>query len=425
MKENHNTQQKPGPYQPGSARRWVFSSVRQSSSDTQGQSLSSDNSCQIIRFTPYLLTAVFFCLLISLPDEPLSGNHHYQASQYIKLKPGFEYKATAGATFHADINPFLLFPPEEGETGGPGGIVGNGGVVGSTAGTFAVSETGQATYAIPLEFPGGIAGMTPDISLVYNSNGSDGILGPGWSLGGLSVINLVPANRYSDGITKTAYGGDYTQDAYTLDGQRLILVHNDGNNNLTFKTEQDVFSKIMRSNIPRDTEARDEAGKQFEVKTKSGLTYFYGEDGYPDSRLRHKIETNIYTVAYYVNRIVDNFDNEIRFTYHSIAGDADENLKGEIYIDEITYTSNGSIDPMYRIKFDYRARNSPHITYYSYQPANSQVHPIAFQTDKLIDAITCFYEPDDSVVKKYALDYIQNPTPCKHTGIWPEWRRRV
>ncbi len=338
-------------------------------------------------------------------NQPLSGGgHHYQARDFIDMEPGFEYEAiTPGEEFVAEINPFLLFPPTAGITGGPN--PGDNGVVGATAGIFSVNELGQASYIIPLEFPGGIGSMTPDISIVYNSNGGDGILGPGWSLGGLSVINLVPANRYYDGIFKTAYGGDYIKDTYTLDGQRLILIEELNNDQLVFRTEQDVFSKIIRKNVAKIGE-KDGMSYRFEVKTKSGLTYHYGEFGYDDSRLRHKIETSTYTIAYYVNRIVDNFGNTIEFRYDSIVGGAFEDLKGEIYIDEITYTSNGEIDPIYRIKFNYRERNSPHITYYSYQTANSPTHTLAFQTNKLIDTISCVYIPDGSVVKKYALDYI-------------------
>jgi hypothetical protein len=140
-------------------------------------------------------------------DQPITGGQHtYTATESIRLLPGFSYKpVAAGDYFVGEIGDNVsqeVTPPTAGATGGPNED--DEGIVGATAGSFGVSETGQATYSIPLEFPGGIGGMTPDLSLIYNSNGGDGILGPGWSLGGLSVIHLVPANRYHDGIIAAA-----------------------------------------------------------------------------------------------------------------------------------------------------------------------------------------------------------------------------
>jgi hypothetical protein len=60
-------------------------------------------------------------------------------------------------------------------------------LVGSTAGGFSVNQ-GTANYAIPITVPPGIAGMKPELSINYNSNASNGQLGLGFSLGGLSVI---------------------------------------------------------------------------------------------------------------------------------------------------------------------------------------------------------------------------------------------
>ncbi len=64
---------------------------------------------------------------------------------------------------------------------------------GYTAGQFQVNESGAATYAIPITVSPGTAGIKPNISITYSSQGRNGLLGMGWSLGGLSTISRCPA----------------------------------------------------------------------------------------------------------------------------------------------------------------------------------------------------------------------------------------
>ncbi|MGE0209088.1 MAG: SpvB/TcaC N-terminal domain-containing protein [Lysobacteraceae bacterium] len=56
--------------------------------------------------------------------------------------------------------------------------------VGATAGQFRVDESGAATYSVPIQAVPGTAGVAPDISLNYSSQGGDGPLGRGWAVGG-------------------------------------------------------------------------------------------------------------------------------------------------------------------------------------------------------------------------------------------------
>jgi len=64
----------------------------------------------------------------------------------------------------------------------------------------AVSESGGAECQLPLTAPAGTSGMAPKLSLGYNSQGSNGPLGVGWSLNGLSAITRCRAIQAQDGI---------------------------------------------------------------------------------------------------------------------------------------------------------------------------------------------------------------------------------
>ncbi|KAF0204074.1 MAG: RHS repeat-associated core domain [Bacteroidetes bacterium] len=343
-------------------------------------------------------------------NQHLTGNQHYKASQFVEMNVaagstiGFQYIANGSNEFIAEIDPFMVFPPTGGELGGPIGnenIVGNDGVVGATKGSLSVNDAGSAVYQIPLEFPGGISGMTPELSLVYNSSGSDGILGPGWSLGGLSVITCVPATRYHNGIRQSAYGNDFEDGAYTLDGQRLVPVfYKDDINFREYRTEMNVFSKIMRK--PNSKGERDEAGKYFEVITKSGLTYIYGKSEDSRHSFYHTGTSKKYTISYYVNSISDNMGNKITFEY------TNNQAEGEISIKSIKYTftddPTGSM-PIYSIDFFYKERPDVLAYYLAYKTSTGDIS-VKTSTSKVIDSISCKHISTNTIVKEYKLDYI-------------------
>ena len=120
-------------------------------------------------------------------------------------------------------------------------------VAGFTPGVFRVSETGAATYEIPIKVPPGTAGLEPKLSLVYNSQAGNGLVGMGWSLSGLSVIARCPRTNAQDGVRG---GIKYNQDdRFCLDGQRLMLIGGTsyGAANSEYRTERESFSKITAS----------------------------------------------------------------------------------------------------------------------------------------------------------------------------------
>jgi hypothetical protein len=72
-------------------------------------------------------------------------------------------------------------------------------VVGSTAGSFSVDGNGGAEYTIPIVSPPGTAGMSPSVALSYTKSVSNPIVGVGFFISGLSVIQRCGKTNALDG----------------------------------------------------------------------------------------------------------------------------------------------------------------------------------------------------------------------------------
>ena len=121
-----------------------------------------------------------------------------------------------------------------------------GSVIGTLGGEFSVNANGAATYSIELEVPPGTAGTAPVLEIVYNSQGSEGVLGQGFTLTGVSSITRCAASNRLDGFFGSIYFDQ--RDRFCLDGQRLIKVSGGGGYqapNSVYHTEQETWTKVM------------------------------------------------------------------------------------------------------------------------------------------------------------------------------------
>ncbi|MFY2562153.1 RHS repeat-associated core domain-containing protein [Corallococcus terminator] len=149
---------------------------------------------------------------------------------------------------------------------------------GITPFTANVTATGSAAVSIPLWVPPGRAGIQPSLSVVYDSQGSDGLLGPGFNLAGLSQITLCPNSFARDGILQAVDfrhwvlpsddgAFDFYKRVYCLDGARLAPA----GRTREFKMEQDAYISI---HIPDSDNPANP--KTFEVRGRDGLIRTYG-----------------------------------------------------------------------------------------------------------------------------------------------------
>jgi len=206
-------------------------------------------------------------------------------------------------------------------------------VPGYTPGELSISPGGAANYSIPIAVPPGVAGMQPSLSLNYNSQGGNGLLGVGWSLGGLSAISRCPATIVQDGF-KGGIKFD-ANDRFCMDGQRLIAISGTvGADGAEYRTEIDGFSKII---------SYGQAGSgpaYWKVWTKSGQVLEYGVT--ENSRIEAQGKSDITIWA--VNKILDAVGNSLSVSYSE-----NNSASGEFYPQQIDYAGN-------YIQFNYELR---------------------------------------------------------------------
>ncbi|PJB54773.1 MAG: hypothetical protein CO098_19885, partial [Bacteroidetes bacterium CG_4_9_14_3_um_filter_41_19] len=274
----------------------------------------------------------------------------------------------------AKINPLLVFLPEDGDVTGGATNNNNGGVVGTLPGNLMVSPTGAAVYNIPIDVPPGVAGMTPQLGLVYNSQGGNGYIGMKWSLSGLSSISRTGTDFYHEGKVD---GVDFDDnDKLILDGNRLIPIDNE----TEYRTEIENFSKIVPHDIVNGQ------ATWFEVSTKNGSIIQYGNS--EDSRIQAPGLNDI--LNWFINKVTDRNGNYIQYHY------TEETGMGRIA--EISYGASGSPTPIYVVKFNYSSNRPDPLQYYLYG--------FSLISNSLLETIEIKYA--NSAIITYELSYNLN-----------------
>lgn len=210
-------------------------------------------------------------------------------------------------------------------------------VVASPGGAFSVSPMGGAVYSIPIEVPQGVGGLQPNLSITYNSQAGNGLVGWGCNLSGLSVITRAPKDIYHDGTAKGIT--NQADEAYTLDGQRLIYSSGtESQEGAVYYPESDPFTKV--------TVRGTNTNAWFEVQSSDGMKYYYGSTA--NGRLR---AGNMNNVSWYLDYAEDPSGNYMAYDYTS----------GQlaVYPSTITYgnNKNESTGLSNTVTFGYEERN--------------------------------------------------------------------
>jgi RHS repeat-associated protein len=246
-------------------------------------------------------------------------------------------------------------------------VVATEGHPGSMQGNLTVSHTGVAHYSIPISVPPGRDGMTPELSLEYTSEGSDGLFGVGWSLSVFSLVHRCPRDRAHDGETDGLDWSDSTP--WCLDGQRREDV-----------LDQDgiIDWQVIAS--------------EHHLRTRDGRLLIYGGSG--AEWVGAGSAGSGKPFGYALRRVEDRAGNSIAFVYTQSAS-------GQLRPTEILYTGHASLPAMRKIVFGYEARS--HVV-------PRFIDGRSFSNDgrlHRIEAWTLGASP--TKVWEYALEYVESP----------------
>jgi len=213
----------------------------------------------------------------------------------------------------------------------------------SLPGQFAVGPSGAATYTIPLKLPPGTAGVVPNLSLVYNSQGRNGLLGMGWMLSGLPSIGRCPRTEAQDGVQG---GVNFdSNDRFCLNGKRLVQVGASagGSDIAIFRTEIEEFSNIISH-----SDLATSGPAWFEVHTRSGQVMEFGNT--VDSQIQAQGKSAVRVWA--VNKVSDSSGNYFTVAYNN------DTTNGDFSPAQINYTGNDAagLVASNSVQFSYETR---------------------------------------------------------------------
>lgn len=211
-----------------------------------------------------------------------------------------------------------------------------GGVVGNIPMKIGVDNTGAATFSIPIELPQGCGGLTPELSINYNSMGGNSILGRGMEFSGISAIYRTAATRYVNGYDRGVMFD--SEDALCLDGQPIIR---NSDNPLKYHCRIGDVYDITADDADNPT--------RFTLRDGNGITKEFGLT--QNTRIygyRNQTSSETYVFAWLLERVSDSNGNYYTVTYKDI----NHPSKG-VGIEKIEYSGNenAGISPQMEVRF--------------------------------------------------------------------------
>lgn len=220
------------------------------------------------------------------------------------------------------------------------------------------TPTGARTYEVPIDVYPGMKGFNPHLSLYYNSQRGNSVMGAGWSVTGLPIITRGAKTIYYDGKPEGIIMDN--SDAFFLDGIRLIKIS---------KEESYILYESEHGNIKAKGYFSGDIMKYFEVYYPDGNKGIFGDTGNSKNFLQYPLMI-----------LTDLKKNTIEYSY--------SNSNNHYYITQISY-NGASVD------FNYLNSRPDPVLYYS--------GGLKVDEPKLLKSITC--KLGSNILGKYDLTY--------------------
>lgn len=253
---------------------------------------------------------------------------------------------------------------------------------GTLPSSLSIDNRGGASYSLGVDVPPGIAGIAPKLSFAYSSLAGNGLMGMGWSLSGLSVIERVASTLAQDSYL----GGIEFADTDRLSIDQSRLVPRCGSSyfgaDTVFETEIQSWHKVVP--IYGSTPGRH-GPDSFEVYQRNGRVFRYGATTDSQGVIS---QDNPSIRAWYLSSITDRLGNCISFSY------IDAGSGGNMLPSRIDYTSNKTTPSRRSVRFFYEARSDILSRYVGGHEVSTNVR---------LQSVTTYV--DENTVSAYALGY--------------------
>ncbi|MDB9837083.1 peptidoglycan DD-metalloendopeptidase family protein [Flavobacteriaceae bacterium] len=300
--------------------------------------------------------------------------------------------------------------------------------VGRTINNLSVTDTGGASFLVPLMLPPGLQEAIPSVALGYNSQIGNSIAGWGWNIVGLSTISRIGATQFHDGVIDPV---DLDAlDRFALDGQRLILVEGD-----TYGTDGSVYTTENYSNLKITVSSyKNNEGvwtpTSFKVYYPDGSNTTYSSLSGFDWNITQLEDPfgNKILYQYFISgtmRLIDkiyygsqsdetkNHPNVIKFNYDEVDPRQMSHVGGfSMYskhlLTEVKVLTNQELYRSYTLSHNYSPSGYAQVNEIIEATATSQKPPISFGYDPVSDDLTqtphelttqnSVFSPDDSQI---------------------------
>ena len=210
------------------------------------------------------------------------------------------------------------------------------------------NNKGDASLNYPIEIPPGRNGMQPNVSIVYNSSGGDGLAGYGWDL---PVRSISCDTKW--GVPR--YDPNFETESYLFEGEQLIPTAR-GNvyeprtasDKRFFERTEGRFLRIVRK--VTDTTAAGADKYYWEVTDKNGTVHVYGEKPSDPGSNSMIGPAGRGTFMWALRSSTDRNGNQTKYYYRTDERTSNNNL----LLDYITYTGKEGVDDgYYLVRFNY------------------------------------------------------------------------